>query len=74
MPIRSRARSAQSLRRDEQILDAALAEVVAVGFDPLGMHPVARRLGVTAGTIYSRHETPDELAVAVWSERCGRET
>lgn len=71
MPIRSRARTAQSLRRDAEILDAALVEVVETGCDALGMHPVARRLGVTAGTVYARHETPDELAVAVWAERCG---
>lgn len=74
MPIRSRARSAQAVRRDGEILDAALAEVVGSGIDPLGMHPVARRVGVTAGTIYSRHETPEELAVAVWTERCATET
>jgi AcrR family transcriptional regulator len=74
MPIRSRARTAQSLRRDQEILDAALAEVAEFGFDALGMHQVAKRVGVTAGTVYSRHETPDELAVAVWTERCGEPT
>lgn len=74
MPIRARARSAQSVRRDGEILDAALEEVVQSGTDQLGMHPVARRVGVTAGAIYARHETPDELAVAVWTDRCGPET
>ena len=74
MPIRARARSAQSVRRDGEILDAALEEVVQSGVDQLGMHPVARRVGVTAGAIYARHETPDELAVAVWADRCGPET
>ena len=74
MPIRARARSAQSVRRDGEILDAALEEVVQSGVDQLGMHPVARRVGVTAGAIYARHETPDELAVAVWTDRCGPET
>jgi AcrR family transcriptional regulator len=70
MPIRSRARSVQSLRRDEDILDAALTEVLVGGVDVLGMHAVARRVGLTAGAIYARHETPEELAVAVWVERC----
>ena len=70
MPIRSRARSVRSLQRDGDVLDAALAEVVNVGLDQLGMHSVARRVGITAGAVYSRHETPDELAVAVWMERC----
>lgn len=74
MPIRARARSAQSVRRDGEILDAALEEVVQSGLDQLGMHPVARRVGVTAGAIYARHETPDELAVAVWTDRCGPAT
>lgn len=74
MPIRARARSAQSVRRDGEILDAALEEVVQSGVDQLGMHPVARRVGVTAGAIYARHETPDELAVAVWADRCGPAT
>lgn len=73
MPIRARARSAQSVRRDGEILDAALEEVIHSGLDQLGMHPVARRVGVTAGAIYARHETPDELAVAVWTDRCGSE-
>lgn len=69
MPIKSRARSARSVDRDAQILDAALVEVATSGLDGLGMHAVARRAGFTAGTVYSRHETVGELAVAVWLER-----
>jgi len=70
MPIRSRARTARAILRDEEILEAALAEVADSGLDALGMHAVARRVGITAGAVYARHETPDELAVAVWEERC----
>ncbi len=70
MPIRSRARTARAILRDEEILEAALAEVAESGLDALGMHAVARRVGITAGAVYARHETPDELAVAVWEERC----
>ena len=68
MPIRSRARTARAILRDEEILEAALAEVAESGLDALGMHAVARRVGITAGAVYARHETPDELAVAVWEE------
>ncbi|MFM8846962.1 MAG: hypothetical protein ACKOHN_02795 [Actinomycetota bacterium] len=39
MPIRSRARSAQAVRRDGEILDAALAEVVGSGIDPSACTP-----------------------------------
>lgn len=70
MPIRSRARTASAIRRDQEILDAALADIATSGLDALSMHSIARRVGITAGAVYARHETPDELAVAVWDERC----
>lgn len=65
----SRRRSAASRHNDELLLDAAAAEIVAVGVDRLGMSAVARRSGLTTGALYSRYENVAELAAAVWSFR-----
>jgi AcrR family transcriptional regulator len=65
--IRRRTESAQ--RNDDLLLDAAAAELVAVGVDRLAMSAVARRAGLTTGALYSRYENADELAAAVWTNR-----
>ena len=70
MPIRPRTRTAQSRLRDDEVLDAAVLEARDRGLDALGMHAVARRLGLSAGAVYSRHETVGELMVAMWQQRC----
>ena len=74
MPIKSRARTNRAVERDSEVLDAALVEVRTLGLDLLGMHGVARRAGITAGAVYSRHETVGELMVALWEHRCGAVT
>ena len=65
----TRKRSASSRDNDERLLEAALAEIAAVGVDRLGMSAVARRAGLTTGALYSRYENVNELAAAVWTTR-----
>jgi len=67
--LKARARSASAIRRDGEILDATTVEIVEKGVDALGMLAVARRCGLAAGSVYSRHETVGELLIAVWEER-----
>jgi AcrR family transcriptional regulator len=68
----SRRRSEAALRNDERLLDAATAELAAVGVDHLAMSAVARRAGLTTGALYSRYENVTELAAAVWTNRVER--
>jgi len=72
--MRARARGKRAVERDELVLDAALMETALHGVDQLGMVAVARRAGLTAGSVYSRHENVAELLVAIWLERCARPT
>ncbi|HEV7527134.1 MAG TPA: TetR/AcrR family transcriptional regulator [Acidimicrobiia bacterium] len=65
----SRRRSVSSQENDERLLEAALAEIVEVGVDRLGMSGVARRAGLTTGALYGRYENVNELAAAVWTAR-----
>jgi AcrR family transcriptional regulator len=51
--------------RIEQILDAALDEFLAKGFDGATMESVARRAGLTKGGIYHHFRSKDEILVAV---------
>lgn len=74
MPLKARARSANAIRRDAEILDAAVDELVSAGIDGMGMLAVARRCGLAAGSVYSRHETVGELLVEVWEQRSRAET
>ena len=74
MPLKARARSANAVRRDAEILDAAVDELVDAGIDGLGMLAVARRCGLAAGSVYSRHETVGELLVEVWEQRSRPDT
>jgi AcrR family transcriptional regulator len=64
-----RRRSAAAQRNDELLLDAAAAEIVAVGIDRVAVSAVARRAGLTTGAIYSRYESVAELVAAVWTNR-----
>jgi len=72
--MRARARGKRAIERDQSILDSALTEAFRVGVDHLGIVPVARRSGLTAGSVYSRHESLAELVVATWLERCAGPT
>lgn len=67
----TRRRSSASLRNDAAILDAARAEVDAVGVDNLAMTKVAKRARLTTGALYGRYETAHELAAAIWSDLVG---
>lgn len=74
VPIKARARGKRAIERDQSILDSSLVEAVLGGVDHLGMVAVARRSGLTAGSVYARHENVAELVVAVWLERCAGPT
>ena len=65
----TRRRSDAARQNDERLLDAAAAEIVAVGVDRVGMSAVARRVELTTGALYSRYENVAELAAAVWTAR-----
>lgn len=57
----ARPRSAEC---DRAILDAALAEYAAGGFDGMSVDAVAARAGVSKATIYRRYPCKTELVVA----------
>jgi AcrR family transcriptional regulator len=49
---------------DEQILDAAVAEMSRVGFVRMSMDAVASRAGTTKPTVYSRFQSKAKLAMS----------
>src|SRR5947199_8256093 len=57
--------------RPQEILDAALAEFAAKGFAAARMDDVARRAGVTKGTIYLYFPSKDELFKSLVREAIG---
>ena len=57
--------------RPQEILDAALAEFAAKGFAAARMDDVARRAGVTKGTIYLYLPSKDELFKSLVREAIG---
>ncbi len=50
----------------ETILDAALAEGAASGFERLSASAVARRLGAPSGSLYHRYSNRDAMVAALW--------
>lgn len=72
--MKARARGKRALERDRLVLDSVLAEAALGGVDQLGMVAVARRAGLTAGSVYARHENVAEMVVALWLERCAAPT
>lgn len=70
----SRRQSDASRRNATAIVEAAAAEIEAVGVDHLTMTKVARRARLTTGALYSRYETSTELAADVWTQLVGPPT
>jgi AcrR family transcriptional regulator len=58
-------RAEQKARRPSQILDAAFEEFVSQGYAATRVEDIARRVGVTKGTIYVYFETKEDLFSAM---------
>jgi AcrR family transcriptional regulator len=54
-------RSRQKAERPEQILDAAFDEFVLTGYGATRLEDIAKRIGVTKGTIYFYFESKEQL-------------
>lgn len=68
-----RVRLAPEVRR-EQILDAALIEFSAVGFEGATMDRLARRVGITKAGVYAHFKSKDEIFEALLVSNIFRRT
>ena len=67
-PIARRAKSARSLANSAKVLDAVRKNATKVGLDELSVSSVAKLCGLSTGSIYSRFEDADEMAIALWEQ------
>jgi len=67
-PIARRAKSARSLANSVKVLDAVRKNATKVGLDELSAGSVAKLCGLSTGSIYSRFEDADEMAIALWEQ------
>src|ERR1041385_1210250 len=54
-----------------QIIEGARAVFLAQGFDAASMNDIARRAGVSKGTLYVYFRNKEELFEAIAEEECG---
>ena len=66
--IARRAKSARSLTNSAKVLDAVRKNATKVGLDELSAGSVAKLCGLSTGSIYSRFEDADEMAIALWEQ------
>jgi len=64
-PKRGRPTAAQVAAIDQAILETARRIFFTEGFDALAMDAVAAELGISKGTLYSRHQSKEALLCAV---------
>ncbi|MCX6535235.1 MAG: TetR/AcrR family transcriptional regulator [Actinobacteria bacterium] len=67
-PIARRAKSARSLANSAKVLNAVRKNATKVGLDELSAGSVAKLCGLSTGSIYSRFEDTDEMAIALWEQ------
>jgi len=67
-PIARRAKSARSQANSAKVLDAVRKNATKVGLDELSAGSVAKLCGLSTGSIYSRFEDADEMAIALWEQ------
>ena len=67
-PIARRAKSARSLANSAKVLNAVRKNATKVGLDELSAGSVAKLCGLSTGSIYSRFEDADEMAIALWEQ------
>jgi len=67
-PIARRAKSSRSLANSAKVLNAVRKNASKVGLDELSAGSVAKLSGLSTGSIYSRFEDTDEMAIALWDQ------
>lgn len=67
-PIARRAKSARSLANSAKVLNAVRKNAIKVGLDELSAGSIAKLCGLSTGSIYSRFEDADEMAIALWEQ------
>jgi len=67
-PIARRAKSSRSLANSAKVLNAVRKNATKVGLDELSAGSVAKLCGLSTGSIYSRFEDTDEMAIALWDQ------
>ena len=67
-PIARRAKSSRSLANSAKVLNAVRKNASKVGLDELSASSVAKLSGLSTGSIYSRFEDTDEMAIALWDQ------
>ena len=67
-PIARRAKSAKSLANSTKVLNAVRKNATKVGLDELSAGSIAKLCGLSTGSIYSRFEDTDEMAIALWEQ------
>ncbi len=67
-PIARRAKSSRSLANSAKVLNAVRKNATKVGLDELSAGSVAKLCGLSTGSIYSRFEDTDEIAIALWEQ------
>src|SRR5882724_10833271 len=64
------AAAADSVKR-RQIIEGARTVFLTQGFDAASMSDIARKAGVSKGTLYVYFKSKDELFEAITEEQCG---
>ncbi len=67
-PIARRAKSSRSLANSAKVLNAVRKNATKVGLDELSAGSVAKLCGLSTGSIYSRFEDTNEIAIALWEQ------
>ena len=67
-PIARRAKSVRSLANSAKVLNAVRKNATKVGLDELSAGSIAKLCGLSTGSIYSRFEDTDEMAIALWEQ------
>ena len=67
-PIARRAKSSRSLANSAKVLNAVRKNATKVGLDELSAGSIAKLCGLSTGSIYSRFEDTDEMAIALWEQ------
>ena len=68
-PVRARDSADDSAKR-RQIIEGARAVFLAQGFDAASMSDIARKAGVSKGTLYVYFKSKEELFEAIAEEQC----
>lgn len=69
-PPVQRRRTAASVRTDEQIIDAALAQLIEHGVDAMSLRHVGAAAGVSHTAVYARFDDKHDLLAELWQQRC----